>query len=153
MVRPWCTSQEARTITSPSGKRPSNKGYNLSEYGLFKGPENIMPYKSEAEIYNKLGMDYVPPELRENRGEIEAAKKGSLPRLVSGGDIRGDFHIHTSYSDGSSTVEEMARAAQDLDYEYIAITEHSSLGQDRRGHERGEAREAVEGNRPGGREA
>lgn len=106
-------------------KEAIKKGYKLSEYGLFKGSDKLIPYKSEEEIYSKLGMDYISPELRENRGEIEAAKKGSLPKLISDKDVKGDFHVHTNYSDGSSSIEEMAKAAQDLGYEYIAITDHS----------------------------
>ncbi len=106
-------------------KEAIKKGYKLSEYGLFESRNKLLPYKSEGEIYRTLGMDYIASELRENRGEIEAAKKGSLPRIVSEKDIRGDFHIHTSYSDGSNSIEEMVSAAQDLGYEYMSITDHS----------------------------
>lgn len=108
-------------------------GYKLSEYGLFESRNKPLPIKSEVEIYRKLGMDYIAPELRENRGEIDAARKGTLPQLVSEKDIRGDFHIHTSYSDGSNSIEEMVNAAQDLGYEYMAITDHSPSARIARG--------------------
>lgn len=114
-------------------KEAIKKGYKLSEYGLFEGRDKLLPYKNEEEIYKKLGMDYIAPELRENRGEIDAAKKGSLPRLVSEKDIRGDFHIHTSYSDGSNSIEEMVKVAQDRGYEYMAITDHSPTARIARG--------------------
>ncbi len=105
-------------------KEAIKKGYKLSEYGLFDDSKPL-PCVSEEEIYRKLGMDYISPELRENRGEIEAAKKGALPKLVSLEDIRGDFHLHTVYSDGSNSIEEMVKASQERGYEYIAITDHS----------------------------
>lgn len=105
-------------------KEAIKRGYKLSEYGLFEDSKPL-PIKSEEEIYRKLGMDYISPELRENRGEIEAAKKGTLPKLVSLEDIRGDFHLHTKYSDGSNSIEEMVKASQEKGYEYIAITDHS----------------------------
>jgi len=97
----------------------------LSEYGLFEESGEMIPCENEADIYGELGMDYIPPELREDRGEIEAAKAGSLPDLVSAEDIKGDLHLHTRYSDGTASVEEMARAAQKRGYDYIAITDHS----------------------------
>lgn len=99
----------------------------LSEYGLFKEPGSgdPIPCEDEAEIYGELGMEYIPPELREDRGEIEAAKAGELPDLVSAKDVRGDLHLHTKYSDGTATIEEMARAARERGYDYIAITDHS----------------------------
>ena len=99
-------------------------GYKLNEYGLFKGSERIAG-KTEEEIYEALGLCYIEPELRENRGEIEACKAGRLPKLIERGDIRGDLHMHTVYSDGKHTIEEMARAAKEMGYEYIAITDHS----------------------------
>lgn len=105
-------------------KEAIKKGYKLSEYGLFDDLKPL-PCVSEEEIYRKLGMDYIQPELRENRGEIEAAKKGALPKLVYPEDIRGDFHLHTVYSDGSNSIEEMVKASQEKGYEYIAITDHS----------------------------
>ncbi len=90
----------------------------------------IPPVGSEEELYAILGMDYIPPELREDwGGEIEAALEGRLPDLIDEGAIRGDLHIHTNWSDGVASIEEMARAARDIGHEYIAITDHSrSLG-------------------------
>ncbi len=101
-------------------KIANRKGWKLSEYGLSKTKA-----RSEKEIYNKLGMDYIPPELREKRGEIEAAKKGRLPKLVKLKDIKGDLQMHTRYSDGLNNAEDMAKKAESLGYEYIAITDHS----------------------------
>lgn len=102
-----------------------SKGWKLSEYGIFKGAKRIAG-KDEEDVYAKLGLEWVPPELRENSGEIEAAQKGRLPKLLEAKDIRGDFHCHTKWSDGSNSIEEMAAAAQKLGYEYIAITDHAS---------------------------
>jgi DNA polymerase (family 10) len=79
----------------------------------------------EEDIYAKLGLDFVAPELREDRGEVEAAKKNALPKLVELGDIKGDFHMHTVASDGRNSIEEMAEAAQALGYAFICITDHS----------------------------
>ncbi|MGB2630398.1 MAG: DNA polymerase/3'-5' exonuclease PolX [Candidatus Omnitrophota bacterium] len=108
------------------------KGYKVSEYGVFSvtkaGKEKMVAGKTEEEVYRKLGMDLIPPELRENRGEIEAAMKGTLPeKLISEKDIRGDLHLHTTESDGRGSIEEMAEAAKKKGYEYIAVTEHSKL--------------------------
>lgn len=105
------------------------KGYKLSEYGIFKKrkgkDDKRIPLKNEDSLYEKLGMQYVPPEMRENRGELEAAQEGGIPDLVELDDIRGDLHLHTTYSDGSNKIEEMAKAAQERGYEYIAVTDHS----------------------------
>ncbi len=84
-----------------------------------------MPRKTEEEIYAKLNLDFIPPELRENLGEIEAAANHTLPQLIEIGDIRGDVHMHTVETDGRNTIEEMAEAAQARGYQYIAITDHS----------------------------
>jgi len=100
------------------------KGFKLSEYGLFK-KDKFIAGKSEKEIYQKLGLEWIPPELRENQGEIEAAKKGALPNLVNLKDIKGDLHIHSVWSDGANSVEEMALAAKKMGYEYIAMSDHS----------------------------
>jgi DNA polymerase (family 10) len=99
-------------------------GYKLNEYGLFKGEERIAG-RTEEEIYEALGMQTPPPEIREDSGEIEAALERKLPRLVGYGEIRGDLHIHSDWSDGASTIEEYALQAIELGYEYIAITDHS----------------------------
>jgi len=105
-------------------ERAKKRGWKLSEYGLFQG-EKALARRSEEEIYAKLGLPWIPPELRENLGEIEAAEKGELPKLVELGDIKGDLQMHTTASDGKASVEEMARAAKQLGYEYILITDHS----------------------------
>ncbi len=100
------------------------KGLKLNEYGLFRGSKSIAG-KTEEDIYRALGLAYIPPELRENQGEIEAAKKGELPDLVGYGDIRGDLQTQTTWTDGSNSIEEMAAEAKRLGLEYIAITDHT----------------------------
>jgi DNA polymerase (family 10) len=104
--------------------RAKKLGYKLNEYGLFKG-EHAVTIKDEAALFAKLGMDFIPPELRENAGEIEAAEEHTLPKLIELGDIRGTFHCHTTYSDGRSTLREMAEAAKVLGLEYLGIADHS----------------------------
>jgi DNA polymerase (family X) len=104
--------------------RAKRRGWKLSEYGLFEG-EKILASQTEEEIYAKLGLAWIPPELRENLGEVEAAEKGELPKLVELSDIRGDLQMHTTASDGRNSVEEMAAAAKQLGYRYILITDHS----------------------------
>src|SRR5437016_8949585 len=99
-------------------------GYKLNEYGLFKGTRRVAG-QTEEEIYNTLGLDWMPPELREARGEIALAREHRLPRLVEVKDIRGDLQMHTSATDGKGTIDEMAHAARALGYQYIAITDHS----------------------------
>ena len=99
------------------------KRMKLSEYGLFSG-KKFVAGKTEGEVYKTLGMQYIEPEMRENRGEIELAKKGKLPNLIGYDDIRGDLQMHTKWSDGANTVEEMALAAKQMGYEYICITDH-----------------------------
>jgi len=96
----------------------------LNEYGLFKG-EKAVAGTTEEEIYEKLGLEYVEPSLREDRGEVEAALKGELPELVTLSDIRGDLHMHSPASDGREKIEKLVAAAQGKGYEYIAITDHS----------------------------
>ncbi len=96
----------------------------LNEYALANDTKSV-PCKSEAEIYAALGMSYVLPELREDTGEIEIAEKGELPSLVEAADIRGVFHNHTTYSDGTATLEEMALAARALGFEYFGVGDHS----------------------------
>jgi DNA polymerase (family X) len=105
-------------------KIAQERGYKLNEYGLFKGTRRVAG-KTEEEIYGALGLDWMPPELREARGEIALARAHRLPHLVELQDIRGDLQMHTSATDGKSTFEEMAQAARALGYEYIAITDHS----------------------------
>ena len=96
----------------------------LNEYGLFKG-ERIVAGPVEEEIYQKLGLDYIEPLLREDRGEVEAAKNNTLPELIKFGDVKGDFHVHTNASDGDCDISEIARAAKEIGYKYICITDHS----------------------------
>ncbi len=100
------------------------KKYKLNEYGLFAGDKQIAG-KTEKEIYDKLGLAYVAPSLREDRGEVEAALKGELPKLVELSDICGDLHMHSPASDGREEIEELVAAAQRKGYKYIAITDHS----------------------------
>ncbi|HRP96495.1 MAG TPA: DNA polymerase/3'-5' exonuclease PolX [Rhodocyclaceae bacterium] len=100
------------------------RGLKLNEYGLFRDTEAVAG-KTEASVYRALDLALVPPELREDRGEIEAARSGKLPRLVERADLRGDLHVHTRASDGRDTLADMARAARTAGLEYIAITEHS----------------------------
>jgi len=102
------------------------KGLKLNEYGLFeKGTNKYVVGKSEEEIYNKLGLSYIEPELRENRGEIDVAAKKQLPKLVEYKDIKGDLHIHSNWSDGFETIENITNYAQKLGYEYVGIADHS----------------------------
>ena len=101
------------------------KGWKLNEYGLFDGRGRRLAGRTEDEIYRRLGLEFVPPELRENRGEVEAGAKGKLPDLVKFDDVRGDLQMHTNWSDGSATLEEMARGAKKRGYDYIAVTDHS----------------------------
>ncbi|HID32370.1 MAG TPA: DNA polymerase/3'-5' exonuclease PolX [bacterium (Candidatus Stahlbacteria)] len=100
------------------------KRLKLNEYGLFRGNRRIGG-RNEIEIYRGLDLDFVPPELREDRGEVELAQRHSLFPLVERKEIRGDLHVHTNYSDGDATIEEMARYAMRLGYEYILIADHS----------------------------
>jgi DNA polymerase (family X) len=104
--------------------RAKRKGWKLSEYGLFEG-EKVLAGRTEEEVYTKMGLAWIPPELRENFGEIEAAEKNELPKLLELGDIKGDLQMHTTASDGKTSVEEMAAAAVRLGYQYILITDHS----------------------------
>lgn len=96
----------------------------VNEYGVFKNDKKIAG-KTEEELFKQLGLPYIEPELRENRGEIEAAKENKLPELLELEDIKGDLHAHTTYTDGRFSLEEMANGAKDRGYEYLAITDHS----------------------------
>jgi len=113
------------------------QGLRVNEWGVFRVPDGVDPGtlgkedgerlagEDEADVYAALGMAWVPPELRENRGEVEAALSGGLPRLVDVEDIRGDLQMHSTWSDGKVSVEEMALACRERGYEYMAITDHS----------------------------
>ncbi|MGH9238728.1 MAG: DNA polymerase/3'-5' exonuclease PolX, partial [Vicinamibacterales bacterium] len=106
--------------------RAVQRGLKLNEYGLYRVEDDSrIAGDSEESIYQALGLDWVAPELRENRGEIEAASRGALPRLVTLEDVRGDLHMHTTATDGRDDLDSMAAAAQRLGHEYIAITDHS----------------------------
>lgn len=98
--------------------------WKLNEYGLFSGKRRIAG-ATEEEVYKKLGLAYIPPELREERGEITLAKANQLPRLVTVADMRGDLHVHSDWTDGTAKIEEMAAAAQACGYKYMALTDHS----------------------------
>jgi DNA polymerase (family 10) len=102
------------------------KDFKLNEYGLFdKETETYIVGKTEEEIYNKLDLDYIEPELRENSGEIEAAKEKQLPNLVGYDDILGDFHVHSNWSDGGNSIEEIVEVAKNLGCRFVCITDHS----------------------------
>jgi DNA polymerase (family 10) len=107
-------------------QRALKMGYTLSEWALARlDDDSTVAAATEEEIYAALGMDWIPPELRENLGEIEAAARHALPRLIERADLRGDLHMHTNSSDGHNTIGEMAEAALACGYRYIAITDHS----------------------------
>ncbi|MEX1082923.1 MAG: PHP domain-containing protein, partial [Xanthobacteraceae bacterium] len=98
--------------------------WKLNEYGLFVGKRRIAG-ATEEEVYKKLGLAFIPPELREDRGEIAAAKADRLPRLLTLSDIRGDLHVHSDWTDGTTTIAAMAAGAQARGYQYMALTDHS----------------------------
>ncbi len=103
-----------------------DKGLKLSEYGLFRGPKMIAG-KTEEEIYKSLGMDWIPPEMRENKGEIEVSLQHKLPKLIDYKYIRGDLHCHSNWDGGANSISEMAEAARELGYEYIGISDHTKF--------------------------
>lgn len=100
------------------------KGIKMNEYGLFRG-EELIKCKTEEDIFNVFGMCYIPPELRENNGELEAAREGRIPELISDSDIKGVFHVHSNYSDGSNTIEELIEGCISRGYSYLGIADHS----------------------------
>ena len=107
-------------------QRALRLGYTLNEYGLVRMEDNKrVAGQNEEEIYKKLGVAFIPPELRENCGEVEAAEKDELPELITEADLQGDVHMHTVETDGKCTIEEMAEAARERGYKYMAITDHS----------------------------
>ncbi|MFA5034484.1 MAG: DNA polymerase/3'-5' exonuclease PolX [Candidatus Margulisiibacteriota bacterium] len=101
------------------------KGWKVSEYGIFNAAGKQIGGRTEAEMFSKFGLQFIPPELREMRGEFEAAAKGEIPKLIELADIRGDLQMHSKHSDGANTLEELAAAAKKLGYEYIAVTDHT----------------------------
>ena len=96
----------------------------INEYGVFRKEDRVAG-KTEEEVYEQVGLPYIEPELREDRGEIDAARQGKLPKLITRDDVRGDLHSHSKASDGHYTLEEMAEAAKELGYDYLAVTDHS----------------------------
>jgi DNA polymerase (family 10) len=106
------------------------KGWKLNEYGLFDKNEKMIAGKTEEEIYEKLNMQFIPPEMRENRGEIELALENKLPKIIGYEDIKGDLHCHVKWKEkdgGSNTIEEMAEIAQKMGYEYLGIASHTKF--------------------------
>jgi DNA polymerase (family 10) len=103
------------------------QGLHVSEYGIADDESgDSIACRTEEEVYERLGMQWIPPELREDRGELAAARKGELPKLIDLGDLRGDLHMHTTASDGRASIEEMVETARERGYEYVAITDHSA---------------------------
>ncbi|MFO8006559.1 MAG: DNA polymerase/3'-5' exonuclease PolX [Candidatus Brocadiia bacterium] len=105
-------------------QRAIDREWKLNEYGLFKD-DNRLAGKSEESVYHRLNMDWIPPEMREDRGEVEAAEEENLPDLIEQDDVRGDLQSHTDRTDGSNTLEEMADAARERGYQYLASTDHT----------------------------
>ncbi|RLG19224.1 DNA polymerase/3'-5' exonuclease PolX, partial [Candidatus Micrarchaeota archaeon] len=101
------------------------KGLKLNEYGVFKKSKKRIAGKNEREVYKALGLHYIEPELRENEGEIDAAEKNKLPKLIDYDSIKGDFHMHSKWSDGTRSIKEMVEAAKGQGYEWVALTDHS----------------------------
>ncbi|HET8680244.1 MAG TPA: DNA polymerase/3'-5' exonuclease PolX [bacterium] len=107
-------------------ERAVRRGLKVNEYGVWRSSDGKrLAARSEADVYRAVGVPWIPPELREDQGEIDAALAGRLPTLIELKDIRGDLHMHTTWSDGQDTAERMAKAAQALGYEYVCITDHS----------------------------
>ena len=118
----YFTGSKAHNIKLRSMAR--ERGLKISEYGVFKGEKKIAGY-DEKEVYKTLDLPLIPPELREDRGEIELAAKGKLPKIVDYNDIKGDLHVHSRYSDGNLSLPELAQIAKKLNYQYIAVCDHS----------------------------
>ncbi len=118
----YFTGSKSHTIALRKIAR--EKDYKVNEYGIYKGKKQIAG-KTEEEMYEKLGLKYIEPELRENNGEIDAAKNNKLPKLITLDDIRGDLHTHSNETDGTRSIEAMAKAAKKKGYDYLAINDHS----------------------------
>jgi len=116
-------SKEHNIITR---KLALEKGLKLNEYGVFKGKKRVAG-KTEEEIYKIIGLPYIEPELRENTGEIEAGLKNQLPKIIGYNEIKGDLHCHSDWDGGEDSMEEMAKAAQEMGYEYIGISDHTKF--------------------------
>jgi DNA polymerase (family 10) len=101
-----------------------DKRLKVNEYGVFKGQKNIAG-KTEEEVFRSVGLPFIPPEMREDQGEIEAAQNNQLPHLIELKDLKGDLHVHSDWTDGNNSIEEMAKAAQERGYQYVAICDHS----------------------------
>jgi DNA polymerase (family 10) len=114
-------SKEHNTILRGIAK---DKGLKLNEYGLYRG-EKLIECKDEAQIYKALGMEYIPPELREGVGEISAAEKDKIPDLIDEKDLQGVFHVHSTWSDGTASIQKMAETAQKLGFKYMGLSDHS----------------------------
>ena len=104
-----------------------DQGYKLNEYGLFDHEDRMVAGATEEEIYQKLGLAWMPPELREDRGELPAAREGRLPRLIDNQDIKGDLHVHCNWNGGANSIAEIAQAALALGYEYVGIADHTKF--------------------------
>jgi DNA polymerase (family 10) len=118
----YFTGSQAHNIVLRS--LANERGWKLNEYGLFSGRRRIAG-ATEEDVYKKLGLAFIPPEMREDRGEVALAAAGKVPRLVAVEDMRGDLHVHSDWTDGTAPIEAMAEAARDLGYAYIALTDHS----------------------------
>jgi len=107
--------------------RGQKKGLKLSEYGITDvKTDKLEKFATEEAFYRRLGLQYIPPEIREDQGEIDLAEQGKVPKLIELSDIKGDIHVHTDWSDGRDSIEDMAKAAKSLGYQYLAITDHSA---------------------------
>jgi len=120
----YFTGSKAHNVTLR--ERAKEKGLKVSEYGVFRAKdEKRLSGAEEEDVFTAVGLPLIPPELREDRGEVQAAEKGTLPRLIDLSDVRGDLQMHTTASDGKNSILEMAQKAKDTGYAYIAITDHS----------------------------
>ena len=137
----WTCGSSLLAVTAWPGKTPSgskehnialrqiaiDQGYKLNEYGLFDHEDRMVAGATEKDIYEKLGLAWIPPELRENRGELQAAREGRLPRIIGYGDIKGDLHVHCDWNGGANSIEEIAQAALALGYDYVGIADHTKF--------------------------